>query len=115
VKLPGSSDRHSLAVVAIGYDLYLAEVDGHGVFNVELKAIEKGKKAFGGIKVLKCKKDRYYVYVDGKPTGQLCPTERINVVTGPHEVEIYDLVTETRRKFNINVKDEGASERIRLE
>ncbi|HUS28150.1 MAG TPA: serine/threonine-protein kinase [Kofleriaceae bacterium] len=115
LKLPGSTDRHSLAVVLPGKDLYLAEVDGHGVFDVELKDVEKGPKAFGGIKVLKCKKDRYYVYVDGRATGQMCPTERINVPTGAHAVEIYDLVTESRRKFNIVVKDEGASERIRLE
>jgi eukaryotic-like serine/threonine-protein kinase len=115
VKIPGSTDRHSLAVFSPGHDLYLAEVDGHGVFNVELKPIEKGPKAFGGIKVLKCKKDRYYVYVDGRATGMTCPTERILTTVGAHTVEIYDIVTESRRKFNITVKDEGASERIRLE
>jgi hypothetical protein len=115
VKIPGSTDRHSLAVFSPGHDLYLAVVVGHGVFNVELKPIEKGPKAFGGIKVLKCKKDRYYVYVDGRATGMTCPTERILTTVGAHTVEIYDIVTESRRKFNITVKDEGASERIRLE
>ncbi|HTL37068.1 MAG TPA: PEGA domain-containing protein, partial [Kofleriaceae bacterium] len=115
LKLPGSTDRHSIAAFVPGYDLYLGEVDGHGVFNLELKPIEKFPKAFGGIKVLKCKTNRYYIYVDGKPTGQTCPSERINVLVGPHTVEVYDLVSESRRKFNITVKDEGASERIRLE
>jgi hypothetical protein len=115
LKIPGSTDRHSFAAFVPGHDLYLAEIDGHGVFNIELKPIEKGPKVFGGIKVLKCKPNRYYVYVDGKPTGQLCPTERILTSVGPHTVEVYDLVSESRRKFNITVKDQNASERVRLE
>jgi hypothetical protein len=115
VKLPGSSDRHTLAVFMPDYDLYVAEIDGHGVFAVDLKQIEKPKHVYGGIKVLKCKKDRFYIYLDGQPTGQTCPSERINTTVGTHTVEIYDIVTEARRKFDITVKDTGASERIRLE
>lgn len=116
VKLPGSNDRHTLAVMLPGHDLYVAEVDGHGVFDIDLKEVEKAPKgSYAGIKVLKCKKDRFYVYLDGKGTGQMCPTERINTSVGPHTVEVYDIVTETRRKFDITTKDEGASERIRLE
>src|SRR5207253_8841500 len=55
--------------------LYVAQVDGHGSFAIPLKEITPtGGDA--GIKV-KCKqKDRYYVFVDGKPTGQTCPTDR---------------------------------------
>jgi hypothetical protein len=34
---------------------------------------------------------------------------------GPHTVEVYDIVTESRRKFEINVKDERLSERVRIE
>lgn len=115
VKLAGSSDRHTLAVLLPGHDLYIAEVDGHGVFNVDLKPVTPmGGQA--GIKVLKCKdKERYYVFVDGKPTGMTCPTERIDTVVGPHTVEVYDIVTESRRKFDINVKDERLSERVRIE
>ena len=45
------------------------------------------------------------MFVDGKPTGQTCPTERIGCEVGPHTVEVYDVVTETRRKWDINVKD----------
>jgi len=115
VKLDGSTDRHTLAVLLPGHDLYIAEVDGHGVFDVALKPVTpSGGQA--GIKVIKCKdKERYYVYVDGKPTGMTCPTERIDTVVGPHTVEVYDIVTESRRKFDITVKDERLSERVRIE
>lgn len=115
VKLAGSTDKHTLAVFAPGHDLYIAEVDGHGLFNVVLKPVTP-TGGHAGIKVLKCKnKERYYVYVDGNPTGQTCPTERIDTTVGRHTVEIYDIVTESRRKFEINVKDERLSERVRIE
>jgi hypothetical protein len=68
-----------------------------------------------GIKVIKCKKDRYYVFVDGKPTGMLCPTERIHTSLGPHTVEVYDAVSESRQKFDIDIKDDRLSFRVRLE
>lgn len=114
VKLPGSSDRHNIALLMPGHDLYVAEVDGHGQFAITLKAVTpSGGPA--GIKVLKCKKDRYYVYVDGKPTGMLCPTERIHTSLGQHTVEVYDAVSESRQKFDINVPDDRLSARVRLE
>jgi hypothetical protein len=69
-----------------------------------------------GIKVIKCKdKDRYYVFVDGKPTGMTCPTERIEVPTGTHTVEVYDLQTESRKKWDVNVEDTRLSFRVRVE
>ena len=68
-----------------------------------------------GIKVLRCHKDRYYVYVDGKPTGQLCPTERIHTALGAHTVEVYDAVSESRQKFDIKIVDDRLSFRVRLE
>ena len=114
VKLPGSSDRHNIALLMPGHDLYVAEVDGHGQFAIALKPVTpSGGPA--GIKVLKCKKDRYYVYVDGKPTGMLCPTERIHTSLGAHTVVVYDAVSESRQKFDINVPDDRLSVRVRLE
>jgi len=114
VKLAGSSDRHTISLMLPGHDLYVAEVDGHGKFAIELKAVTpSGGPA--GIKVLKCKKDRYYVFVDGKPTGMLCPTERIHTTLGPHTVEVYDAVSESRQKFDINVADDRLSVRVRIE
>ena len=79
VKLPAANDRHTIALLLPGYELYIAEVDGKGSFSIPLKEVTpSGGPA--GIKVLRCKdKDRYYVFVDGKPTGMLCPTERIEV------------------------------------
>jgi serine/threonine protein kinase len=115
VKLAGSADRHTMALSAPGFELYVAEVDGHGAFAVPLKAITPNNGP-AGIKVIKCKdKDRYYVSVDGKPTGMTCPTERIGTTVGPHTVEVYDLVTESRRKWDINVTDTRLSYRVKID
>ncbi|MDB4962216.1 MAG: serine/threonine protein kinase [Myxococcales bacterium] len=115
LKLPASADRHTVALLLPGHELYIAAVDGAGAFAIPMKEVTpSGGPA--GIKVLKCKdKDRYYVFVDGKPTGQLCPTERIETDVGPHTVEIYDAVTETRKKFDIVVKDTRLSHRVKVE
>ena len=114
-KLAGSPDRHNLALVLPGHELYLAQVDGHGTFQVPLKEVTPTNGP-AGIKVLRCKdKNRYYVFVDGKPTGQTCPTERIGCEVGAHTVEVYDAVTETRHKWDIVVKDTRLSFRVRVE
>ncbi len=115
VKLAGSADRHTMVLLAPGYDLYVGEVDGHGMFDISLKQVTP-TGGHAGIKVIKCKaKERYYVYVDGNPTGMTCPTERIDTVVGPHTVEVYDIVTDSRRKFDIVVKDERLSARVRID
>ncbi|HEY5922900.1 MAG TPA: protein kinase [Kofleriaceae bacterium] len=115
LKLDGSADRHTMVVLSPGHDLYISEVDGHGVFDIQLKPVTP-TGGHAGIKVLKCKaKERYYVYVDGTPTGQTCPTERIDTVVGPHTVEVYDIVTDSRRKWDINVKDERLSARVKID
>ena len=115
LKLQGTADRHNLALLLPGHELYAAQVDGHGQFNIEMKPVTPlGGPA--GIKVINCKqKERYYVFVDGKPTGMTCPTERIHVPTGAHTVEVYDVVTESRQKFEINVSDTRLSYRVRIE
>jgi hypothetical protein len=115
VTLPGSPDRHNIALLLAGHELYVAQVDGRGTFQIPLKEVTPTNGP-AGIKVLRCKdKDRYYVFVDGKPTGQTCPTERIGCELGPHTVEVYDVVSETRRKWDIVVKDTRLSFRIRVE
>jgi hypothetical protein len=115
VELEGSSDRHTMVLLLPGHDLYVAEVDGHGQFDIALKPVTPAG-GFAGIKVLKCKaKERYYVYVDGKPTGMTCPTERIDTVIGDHTVEVYDIVTDSRRSWDIHIKDDRLSFRIRID
>jgi serine/threonine protein kinase len=115
VKLRGSPDRHTIALLLAGHDLYVAEVDGRGTFQIPLKEVTPTSGP-AGIKVLRCKaKERYYVFVDEKPTGQTCPTERIGTEMGPHTVEVYDAVTETRRKWDIVVKETRLSFRVRVE
>ncbi len=115
LKLPGTPDRHTIALLLPNHELYVAQVDGQGTFSIPLKEVTPtGGPA--GIKVIKCKdKDRYYVFVDGKPTGMTCPTERIETDLGPHVVEIYDVVSETRKKFEIEVKDTRLSYRVKIE
>ena len=115
VKLGGSADRHTMVLLAPGHDLYIGEVDGHGVFDIALKSVTP-TGGHAGIKVIKCKaKERYYVYLDGAPTGMTCPTERIDTVVGAHTVEVYDIVTDSRRKFDVNVKDERLSARVKID
>ena len=111
----GSPDRHTIALLLPGHDLYIAQVDGQGTFAIALKEVTPPAGP-AGIKVLKCKdKDRYYVFLDGKPTGMLCPTERIETDIGAHTVEVYDAVSEAKKKFDITVKDTRLSHRIKLE
>ncbi|CAN5341834.1 hypothetical protein BH11MYX1_BH11MYX1_43360 [soil metagenome] len=115
VKLSGSADRHTMALLLPGHELYVAEVDGHGAFQIPLKPVTPTGGG-AGIKVIKCKdKARYYIFVDGKPSGMTCPSERIETTVGPHTVEVYDLVTETRRKWDINISDERLSYRVRVD
>lgn len=110
----GSADKHNLALVLPNYELHLAAIEGKGNVSVTLKEITP----FGGpagIKV-RCKdQNRYYVYVDGKPSGQLCPTEKIEVDVGNHTVEIYDLQSEARRQFPANVTGTSRSLRVRVD
>jgi hypothetical protein len=114
VTIAASNDRHSLALVLPGHDLYLAEVDGKGAHDAKLVAVAPPEGP-GGIKV-RCKADdRYYVFLDGKPTGQLCPTERLGVQKGEHTIEVYDLVSETRKTFNARVKETRVSVRVRVD
>ena len=114
LKLPGTPDKHTVAVFSAGHELYIAQVNGSGAYTIPLKEVTpSGGPA--GIKVTKCAKDRYYVFVDGKPTGMVCPTERIEVDLGAHTIEVYDMITEARRQFPVVVKDTRLSARVRIE
>ncbi len=112
--LAGSNDRHNIALLLPGHDLYIAQVDGHGTFTIPLKEVTPTAGP-AGIKVNKCPPNRFYVFVDGKPTGMLCPTERIQVDVGAHVIETYDAVTEARRKVDVTVKDTRFSVRVPVE
>ena len=114
-KRPGDLEGHALALVLAGHELYVAKVDGRGAFAIPLtKVTPSGGPA--GIKVIKCKdKDRYYVFVDAKPTGQTCPTERIEAALGHHVVEAYDLLSASRRSWEIDIKDTRLSFRVRID
>jgi serine/threonine protein kinase len=112
--LPPSSDRHDLALYLPGHALHLASIDGAGRHDVALTPVPSFT-GLGGIKV-RCKaKRRYYVFIDGAPTGELCPTERIPVSMGEHQVEIYDLITETRQSGKVRVVQTARSTRIKFD
>lgn len=112
--LDATADRHRLAVVLPGYKLYTAEIKGSGKVDVALEEIAPPEGP-GGIKVRCSKKNRYYIFIDGMATGQLCPSERIGVEVGAHVVEIYDPVTDSRREFPVTVAGTRHSARIRVD
>ena len=109
--IEASEDSHRLALIKAGYKLLTKEIAGAGKVSEKLEQVTPpGGPA--GIKV-RCKhKNRYYVNVDGYDVGQLCPTERIGVRMGKHVVEIYDPVTEARRRFRVRVKQTRNSLRV---
>jgi hypothetical protein len=112
--LPGTPDTHTIGVFLAGHELYTGRIDGHGKVAIDLPEVTP-TGGWAGIKVVRCRhKERYYVFVDGKPTGMTCPTERIHTVKGHHTVEVYDLVTETRQKWEINIKQQKFSHRVRI-
>ncbi len=107
----GISDTVSLALILPGYELYTTDTAGAGEHRVTLKPVTPPEGP-AGIKVRCHKKNRYYVIVDGHDIGQLCPTERIGVDLGEHDVEIFDPETEQKRAFHINVKQTRNSHRV---
>jgi eukaryotic-like serine/threonine-protein kinase len=114
ITLDATSDRHRLAVVLPGYKLYIAEINGSGTVEATLDEVAPPEGP-AGIKVRCSKKNRYYVFLDGVATGQLCPTERLGVDVGEHVVEIYDPITDSRREFPVTVNDTRRSVRIRVD
>lgn len=112
--LPASADQHALAIFAPGHELYLATIDGSGRHDATLTPVAP-RAGRGGIKV-RCKaRGRYYVFIDGAGTGELCPTERIPVDLGAHTIETYDLLTESRRSATLRVTKTARSTRIKMD
>ncbi|HVV83329.1 MAG TPA: PEGA domain-containing protein, partial [Kofleriaceae bacterium] len=114
VTVPATAGRRDLAAIMPGYRLYTATIDGRGKHTATLGEAPSWGGA-GGIKVRCTTKRRYYVLVDGKDTGQLCPTERIGLKVGNHTVEIYDPITRTRKTFPADVTDTGHSLKVDVE
>jgi serine/threonine-protein kinase len=115
ISIDGSPDKHRLAVILPGHELHIADIPGGGDLAVELEEVTPTAGA-GGIKVRCDNKNRYYVFVDGNDTGMLCPTERIGVkATEPHVVEIYDPVTDTRSRFDVEITQTRRSIRVKVD
>lgn len=112
--LDATPDQHGLAVVLPGHRLFTAEIAGHGTVDIKLEEVAP-PGGEGGIKIRCRKKNRYYVFLDGKDSGQLCPTERIGVDPGEHVIEIYDPETESRQQFPLNVDQTRRSVRLRVD
>ncbi len=107
-------DTHKLVLIKPGFKLFTRQVSGSPSIDQTLEAVSPpGGPA--GIKVRCKKKNRYYVFVDGRDIGMLCPTERIGVDMGMHVVEIYDPVTDSRRTFQAKVKQTRNSLRVRVD
>jgi eukaryotic-like serine/threonine-protein kinase len=112
--LDATADQHTLAVIQPGHRLFTAEIKGHGTVDVTLEEVAP-PGGEGGIKIRCRNKNRYYVFLDGNDSGQLCPTERIGVDVGEHVIEIYDPETESRQEFRINVEQTRRSTRLRVD
>jgi serine/threonine protein kinase len=112
--LDATADQHTLAVVQPGYRLFTAEIKGHGTVDIALEEVAP-PGGEGGIKIRCRNKNRYYVFLDGNDSGQLCPTERIGADVGEHVVEIYDPETETRQEFRVTVEQTRNSTRLRVD
>jgi hypothetical protein len=114
LKRPADGAMHRVAFVLEGHALYTGEIKGEGRTSETLAAVPEGKEE-GRIKV-KCKtKGRLVVLVNGKSTGQLCPSERIRLPLGPATVGTYDPVTgETTSKDVVVKLSSGSSQRVIL-
>ncbi|HWN67860.1 MAG TPA: serine/threonine-protein kinase [Haliangium sp.] len=112
--LDATADQHNVAVVQPGHRLFTAEIKGHGTVDITLEEVAP-PGGEGGIKIRCRNKDRYYVFLDGNDSGQLCPTERIGADVGEHVIEIYDPETESRQQFPINVEQTRRSTRLRVD
>ena len=114
VELPASGDRHKLALLLEGYKLARIDISGKGKVEVPLEQAEKFKGP-AGVKV-RCKaRNRYYIIVDGRHTGRVCPTERINVDLGDHVVEVYDALSDNSTAHQVPVRDTHFSVRISVD
>ncbi len=111
VTLPFDGKAIKLAVLQKGFALHTETVTDAGAVPVRLLPVAP-LRGPAGIKVVCKESNRYYVFVDGKDSGQLCPTERLNVSLGHHDIEIYDPVTDTRRAFQTEVEETRLSKRV---
>jgi serine/threonine protein kinase len=114
IKIESTADRHKLAVIAPGFKPHIAEIEGRGAVSVTLEEVTPPNGP-AGIKIRCKQKNRYYVTLDGAPTGQLCPTERLGVELGEHTAEIYDPVTDSRRVYKVQVEQTRLSVRVRVD
>jgi hypothetical protein len=113
IKLDPSDDSHRIAVILPGYDLYNGDIEGRGLHTFDLAEVDTLEGPYGiKVRCVPRNKGRYYIYVDQKPVGQLCPSERIGVDKGNHEIEIYDPITDSRRVFNVVAESNKGSHRV---
>lgn len=113
IKLDASDDSHRIAVILPGYDLYDGDIVGRGLHTFDLAEVDTLEGPYGiKVRCVPRNKGRYYIYVDQRPVGQLCPSERIGVEKGKHEIEIYDPITDSRRVFNVVAESNKRSLRV---
>jgi hypothetical protein len=112
--LDATADQHTVAVIQPGHRLFTAEIKGHGTVDIALEEVAP-PGGEGGIKIRCRKKNRYYVFLNGNDSGQLCPTERMGADVGEHVIEIYDPETESRQEFRVNVEQTRRSTRLRVD
>lgn len=114
VTLPSANDTFTISLFAEGFALYTGKLSGTGKHVVKLQKAERFA-GVGGIKVRCNETKRYYVLVDGRQTGQLCPTERLGVPLGVHQVEIVDLIGDAYRTLSVDADNADKSIRVNID
>jgi hypothetical protein len=111
VELPASGDKHKLALFLPGHKLALLDIDGSGRSETALEPVERTRGP-AGIKVKCSTRGRLYIYLDGKDTGLMCPTERLGVALGAHTVGTYDPATEETSSQTVHVRETHFSAKV---
>lgn len=114
VTLPAANDTFTVSLFAEGYALYTGTLGGTSRHKIVLEKAERFAGS-AGIKVRCNEKKRYYVLVDGRQTGQLCPTERLGMRMGVHKIEIVDLIGEVYRELSADANNEDKSIRVQID
>jgi hypothetical protein len=106
---------HLVVIAASGRELYIAkDMVLAGKQEIELPKVKK-TDGDAGLKVKCRKKNRYYVFVDGAPTGELCPTDEIELPPGDHLVELYDLETNEKKPYPVKLEKSRNSYKLVIE
>lgn len=104
--------KHRLAVIAAGHAMWRKSAEDGAALDADLAPIEPPLPGPAGLKVRCRTEGRFPVLVDGKETGLLCPTERIGLPAGDHEVGLYVPADDKAHNRTESFEESGSSKRV---